>query len=126
MNQRIAVCWAPRIRPVSGVFFAALAVALAASATPVYAVDGQAALAIATKNNCLACHAVDSMVVGPAYRDIAKKYQGDASAPDKLFSKVRNGGTGVWGQVAMPPNPGIGDADLQTVIAWILAVVPEH
>jgi cytochrome c len=105
---------------------AVIAATLTAGTTPAFAVDGQAALAIATKNNCLACHAVDSMVVGPAYRDVAKKYQGDASAPDKLFNKVRNGGTGVWGQVAMPPNPGISDADLHTVIAWILAGAPEH
>jgi cytochrome c len=104
----------------------AMAAMLTAGVTPAHAVDGQAALAIATKNNCLACHAVDSMVVGPAYRDVAKKYQGETSAPDKLFSKVRNGGTGVWGQVAMPPNPGISDADLHAVIAWILAGAPDH
>jgi cytochrome c len=49
------------------------------------------------KNNCLGCHAVNSQVVGPAYREIAKKYHGDATAPDKLFAKVRNGGAFVWG-----------------------------
>jgi cytochrome c len=98
------------------------AFALTAHAAP----DGAAALSIAKKNNCLSCHAVDSQVSGPAYRDIAKKYQNDATAPDKLFAKVRNGGAFVWGEVPMPPNPGISDSDLRTVIAWILAGAPEH
>jgi cytochrome c len=88
--------------------------------------DAAAAMSIVQKNNCLSCHAVDSQVVGPAYRDIAKKYHGDATAPDKLFTKVRNGGAFVWGEVPMPPNPNISDADLRTVIAWILAGAPDH
>jgi cytochrome c len=98
------------------------AFALTAHAAP----DGAAALSIVQKNNCLSCHAADSQVVGPAYREIAKKYRGDATAPDKLFAKVRNGGAFVWGEVPMPPNPGISDADLHTVIAWILAGAPDH
>jgi cytochrome c len=67
--------------------------------------DSAAALSIVQKNNCLSCHAVDSQVVGPAYREIAKKYHGDTTAPDKLFAKVRNGGAFVWGEVPMPANP---------------------
>ena len=97
------------------------AVVLPAQAAP----DAAAALSIVQKNNCLSCHAVDSQVVGPAYREIAKKYHGDASAPDKLFTKVRNGGAFVWGEVPMPPNPNISDADLHTVIAWILSGAPD-
>jgi cytochrome c len=102
-----------------GVVFAA--VVLPAQAAP----DTAAALSIVQKNNCLSCHAVDSQVVGPAYREIAKKYHGDTTAPDKLFAKVRNGGAFVWGEVPMPPNPNISDADLHTVIAWILAGAPD-
>lgn len=90
------------------------------------AVDPAAALSIAQKNNCLACHAIDAPKVGPAYRDVAKKYKGNKAAPDKLFAKVRNGGTGVWGQVGMPANPTISDADLHTVIAWVLSGAPDH
>jgi cytochrome c len=96
-------------------------VLLIATATAHAAPDAAALKEILQKNNCLACHAVDAPVVGPSYRDVAKKYKGDAGAPDKLFTKVRNGGTGVWGQVAMPPNPGISDDDLHAVITWILA-----
>ncbi|MFK4443376.1 cytochrome c [Caballeronia udeis] len=104
-----------------GALLAACVLPAAAQAAP----DAAAALSIVQKNNCLSCHAVDSQVVGPAYREIAKKYHGDASAPDKLFTKVRNGGAFVWGEVPMPPNPNISDADLHTVIAWILAGAPD-
>jgi cytochrome c len=100
---------------------------LAASAITAHAApDGAAALSIAQKNNCLGCHAVKSQVVGPSYRDVAKKYRNNASAPDMLFTKVRNGGAGVWGEIPMPANPGISDADLHTVIAWILAGAPDR
>lgn len=100
---------------------------LAASALTAHAApDSADALSIVKKNNCLGCHAVSSQVVGPSYRDVAKKYQKDAAAPDKLFAKVRNGGAFVWGEIPMPPNPNISDADLHTVIAWILAGAPDH
>lgn len=101
-------------------------VLLAAVLVPVQAApDAATALSIVQKNNCLSCHAVDSQVVGPAYREIAKKYHGDTTAPDKLFTKVRNGGAFVWGEVPMPPNPNISDADLHILIAWILAGAPD-
>ena len=76
------------------------------------------------KYNCIACHSVDKKLVGPAYQDVAAKYKGQADAPDKLFTKVKNGGVGVWGQIPMPPNPTVPDADLKALIAWILALPP--
>jgi len=90
----------------------------AAFAAPAHA-DG---MALAQKNNCLACHAVDTKLVGPAYKDVAAKYKGDASAAEKLAAKVKAGGMGVWGQVPMPPNPQVSDADLKEIIAWVLAL----
>ena len=81
------------------------------------AADGPA---LATKYNCQACHAVDKKVVGPAYKDVAKKYAGDASAPAKLEAKVKSGGSGVWGAIPMPPN-NVPDGDLKPLVAWILA-----
>ncbi len=76
------------------------------------------------KAGCLACHSDDKKVVGPAYKDVAKKYAGQADAPAKLFDKVRKGGSGVWGPVPMSPNPvsKISDADLKEAIAMILAM----
>lgn len=83
--------------------------------------SAQASMALAQKNNCLSCHAVDKQVVGPAYKQVAAKYKGDASAPAKLAEKVKKGGSGVWGQIPMPPNPQVSDADMKALIQWILS-----
>lgn len=74
------------------------------------------------KAGCLACHAKDKKIVGPAYKDVAAKYKGQADAPAKLAEKVRKGGSGVWGPIPMPPNTPekINDADLKIVLEWIL------
>jgi len=74
------------------------------------------------KNACLACHAVDKKLVGPAYKDVAKKYAGQKDASVKLAEKVKKGGVGVWGQVPMPPNAAVSDADINTMVKWILAL----
>jgi cytochrome c len=76
---------------------------------------------LAAKYNCQACHAVDKKVVGPAYKEVAKKYAGDKSALAKLQQKVKNGGGGVWGSVPMPPN-NVPDADLKTLVQWVLSL----
>jgi cytochrome c len=60
------------------------------------------------------------MVVGPAFDDVAKKYKDDPDAATRLAKKVRSGGSGVWGQVGMPANTKISDADLARVIDWVL------
>jgi cytochrome c len=73
-----------------------------------------------TKYNCQACHAVDKKLVGPAYKDVAAKYAGDAAAPAKLGQKIKNWGSGVWRAIPMPPN-NVSDADLKTLVEWILA-----
>ena len=81
-------------------------------------------LDLAKKSGCLACHQVDKKTVGPgpAYADIAKKYAGDKGAEAKLVDKVKKGGSGVWGPVPMMANsPQVKDADIQTLVKWILA-----
>lgn len=77
---------------------------------------------IIKKARCVACHAVEQKRVGPAYKDVAAKYKGHPEAEAMLIAKVRNGGTGVWGQVPMPPNgpDKISDADLKVAVEWIL------
>jgi cytochrome c len=97
-----------------------LAAALAAGllAVPV----AQADEAMAKKYNCTACHQLDKKVVGPAYKDVAKKYKGQADATAKLAEKVKKGGSGVWGPVPMPPNAAVPDGDIQKLVAWILAM----
>jgi len=76
--------------------------------------------AVAKKNNCTACHAVDKKVVGPAWKDVAAKYKGDAAAWDgKLATKIKKGGSGNWGKMPMPANPKVSDADMKEILAFI-------
>lgn len=78
--------------------------------------------ALAKSKNCMACHAVDKKLVGPAYKDVAKKYAGDASAAGKLATKVMKGGAGVWGSIPMPANPQVSDAEAKKLVAWVLSL----
>lgn len=77
--------------------------------------------ALATSKNCMACHSVDKKLVGPSFKDIAKKYAGNKAAADTLAQKVIKGGSGTWGPVPMPANPQVNDADAKKLVAWILA-----
>lgn len=77
--------------------------------------------ALAEKNACLSCHSVSEKIVGPAFKDVAAKYRGQKDAAAMLIAKVRNGGSGVWGAVPMPPNPKVSDKDLKKLVAWVLA-----
>ncbi|WP_296448733.1 c-type cytochrome [Rhodoferax sp. UBA5149] len=79
-------------------------------------------LALATSKNCLACHAVDKKVVGPAYKDVAKKYAGQKDAVDKLTAKVMKGGAGVWGPVPMPANTQVNEAEARKLVTWVLSL----
>ena len=90
---------------------AALAAALPASAQE----------ELAKKHACFACHAVDKKLVGPSYKDVAAKYRNDKGAAARLFEKVKKGGTGVWGQVPMPPNAAVPDADIRALVKWVLS-----
>ena len=76
---------------------------------------------LAKKHNCLACHTVDKKVVGPSYKEVAAKYRSDKTAATKLFEKVKKGGVGAWGQVPMPPNATVPDADIKALVKWILS-----
>jgi len=77
---------------------------------------------LAKANNCLACHTVDNKILGPAFKDVAAKYQGDDSAVDTLSEKVRSGGSGNWGNVPMPPNPMVSEEDAKTLVIWVLSL----
>ncbi|HHW78433.1 MAG TPA: c-type cytochrome [Xanthomonadaceae bacterium] len=82
----------------------------------------QASEELAKKYNCLACHQTDKKLVGPSYQEVAAKYKGQADAPALLAKKVKEGGVGVWGQIPMPPNPTVPDADLSALVTWILGM----
>lgn len=78
--------------------------------------------ALATAKNCMACHAVDKKLVGPAYKDVAAKYAGDKTAVDKLATKIMKGGSGVWGPVPMPANAQVNEAEAKKLAAWVLTL----
>jgi cytochrome c len=92
-----------------------LALAAAAIAAPANASE-----ALAKKHNCLACHQTDKKVIGPSYKDVAKKYKGQKDAQAQLEQKVKKGGVGVWGQIPMPPNAAVPDKDIHELVEWIL------
>ena len=77
--------------------------------------------ALAKSKNCMACHAVDKKLVGPSYKDVAKKYAGQKDAADKLAAKIIKGGSGVWGAIPMPANAQVNEADAKKLAAWVLA-----
>jgi cytochrome c len=92
-------------------------VTMLALSSSVYAVDPQS---LAQSKNCLACHAVDTKLVGPSYKDVAAKYKNDKTAEDKLVKKVIAGGSGVWGQMPMPANP-VTEAEARVLVQWVLS-----
>ena len=92
----------------------------AAAVAAVFAAPAQADEALAKKHQCLACHQMDKKSVGPSYKDIAKKYKGQADAVAKLSEKVKKGGSGVWGPIPMAPNPAVPDADIRKLVEWVL------
>ena len=86
---------------------------------PAMAMAATDATALAAKYNCTACHSADKKIVGPSYKEVAVKYAGDSGAQAKLEQKIKNGGSGVWGSIPMPPN-NVPDADVKTLVEWIL------
>lgn len=82
----------------------------------------QASEELAKKHNCLACHQTDKKVIGPSYQEVAAKYKGQADASALLAKKIKEGGVGVWGQIPMPPNPTVTEADMTELVTWILGM----
>lgn len=71
-------------------------------------------------HGCVGCHAPDRRIVGPSFKEIAARYAADPGAAERLAVKVRAGGKGAWGEIPMPPNPGLMEADAKTMVASIL------
>jgi len=98
---------------------AALAAASCVASATIHA-DGREELL--KKSGCMACHAMDRKIVGPAFSAVAERYRGDPGAAAKLASKVKAGGAGEWGPVPMPPNSAVSDADARTLVAYVLGL----
>ncbi|HNW62441.1 MAG TPA: c-type cytochrome [Piscinibacter sp.] len=99
--------------------FPVLALVAAAATVSAPAVADEA---LAKAKNCLACHATDKKVLGPSYKEVAAKYAGQKDAADKLAAKVIKGGVGVWGQIPMPANAQVNEAESKKLVAWILSL----
>ena len=111
---------ADEAKPAAGATAAGAAAVAAVAVTP--AVDAVAAQTLATKHACMACHKVDAKLIGPGLKEIAAKYKGDKTAEATLSDKVKKGGGGVWGSVPMPPHPHVPDAEVKTVVQWMLSL----
>jgi len=94
-----------------------------ATLAALFAASGaQANADLAQKKNCMACHALDKKLVGPAYKDVAAKYAKDKDAVAKLSEKIIKGGSGVWGPVPMPANTQVNEAEAKQLAQWVLSV----
>jgi cytochrome c len=100
----------------------ALIASLAASLAAVMAAPAFANADMAQKKNCLACHATDKKLVGPAFKDVAAKYAGQADAAAKMAEKIQKGGVGAWGQMPMPANPQVNAEEAKQLAAWVLSI----
>ena len=101
-------------------------IAIAAAAAVVFFLAGQASAndadKLASAKGCTACHALDKKLVGPSFKDVAKKYNGDKDAPTALEKKVIEGGSGIWGPIPMPPHKGrLTDPEAKILVEWVLA-----
>ena len=98
--------------------------ALASTAALLGPAPAWADLALAKSKNCMACHAVGKKIVGPAFNDIAHKYQGNAQAAATLAQHIRQGSRGVWGPVPMPANNHVTPEQALTLAQWVLSHKP--
>ena len=94
---------------------------IALAATVLVSAPAFASKELAQKSACMACHAVDRKLVGPAFQDVAKKYAGQKDAEATLVANIKKGGAGKWGPIPMPAQAALSDADAKTLAAWVLA-----
>jgi cytochrome c len=95
---------------------------LSAAIASLVSLPALASADLAQKKNCMACHATDKKLIGPGYKEVAAKYAGQKDAADKLAQKIVKGGSGVWGQVPMPGNPQVSEAEAKQLATWVLTV----
>ena len=76
---------------------------------------------LVARNHCMSCHSIDQKLIGPAFRDVAARYKGEAGAEAKLAEKVRRGGSGAWGDTPMPSHPQMTPAEATALVRWVLS-----
>lgn len=85
-------------------------------------VTGTEGYALAQRNGCFACHMIDQEAMGPQWCDVARKYRNDKDAEARLMDKIAKGGSGVWGEMMMPPHPQISEADRRALAKFVLSL----
>lgn len=88
--------------------------------TALASTQAQASMDLARKKNCMACHSIANKIVGPSFKDVAKKYAGQPAAEKQLSEHIRKGSAGVWGVVPMPANAQVNEEEAATLVKWIL------
>jgi len=81
---------------------------------------------LAQQSGCLSCHATDKKIVGPAFHAVAEKYKGESGAEAELVNKVKYGGKGNWGNIAMPSHSNMPNDDIKKLVEWILRGAPKN
>lgn len=104
------------------VMIGAGSLALLISAGGAAAADAAKAVALLKQHNCIQCHGIDKKIIGPAYKEVAKKYKGQKDARALLAKRVKAGSKGVWGPVPMPPNAAVSDADIKLLVEYVLSL----
>ena len=84
--------------------------------------DNEKALTLIGSSDCMTCHAIAKKVIGPAYKDVAAKYEDTPATEDSLISKIKHGGSGNWGNLVMTPHPDLQDNDLRVMVKYILSL----
>ena len=97
-------------------------VATAATLGLLLASGAQADEKLAQANGCMTCHQVEKKILGPSFKEIAAKYRGTAGAEALLAKKIKDGSKGVWGDMVMPPNAHVKDADIAAIVKWTLTL----
>lgn len=99
------------------------AFALLTAAAPALAADGKPSpgRALSERQGCQGCHAIETQLVGPAFRAVAERYRDQAAAEAELVQRIRAGGGGRWGSMAMPPQAQLSEADARRLAKWILS-----
>lgn len=96
--------------------------ALMLAVTALAASGAHAQDALADKKRlCLSCHDIATKKIGPPFKEVAARYAGQGDAVAKLTQKVLKGGSGVWGQVPMPANPQVNEAEAKQLVEWVLS-----
>lgn len=86
------------------------------------AAANEKALTLIGSSDCTTCHAIDRKVIGPAYKDVSKKYEDTPAIEDTLIAKIKKGGSGNWGNLVMTPHPDLPDEDIRVMVKYILSL----